>query len=223
MRFYRADILLEPHKIFYNFSLFPATTITNSRPKVLSSIATTLCYIILTMAAVIPREFILSALRSGFGEAQIAEALNVTVGAVEQVINAYGLREMAAKNSKFENIDSKINNLEDKVLDRLEKSLGFVTKPMELTRMLQVLNSCKRRSLAEGKNIPQDGAKLIQLNLPERMELAVTVNARNEVIGVNGRTMTTIKPARVLEHLKETEASDEIRHLGKTVAQLPGF
>jgi len=153
--------------------------------------------------AAVNKEFLLSALRSGFTETQIAEALNVTPSAVAQVIDAHDLRAEAAKNSRFESIDNKWNSLEEKILERLEKTYKSVQDPMKLTRMLQVINGAKRRSLAEGKSLQADGARLVQLNLPERVQLAVSFNLNNEVIEINGRNLTTAQPARVLKEAQE--------------------
>lgn len=151
--------------------------------------------------AQVSKDFIISALRGGFGEAQIAEALNVTVGAVEQLINAHGLRDLAVKNSKFENIDNKLNTIEEKVLEQLDKQVRFIQDPMKLTRILQVVNGSKRRSLAEGRPIQDNSVRLVQLNLPERAELNVTLNARKEVIGLNGREFSTMPSGQVVKDL----------------------
>lgn len=157
--------------------------------------------------ASVDKEFLLSALRSGFSTSQIAESLGVTASAVDQVINAYDLREIAAKNSRFESIDNQINSLEEKVLGRIEKALPSVCDPMKLTRMLQVLNGAKRRSLAEGRTLPNEGARLIQLRLPERVHLSVSFNERNEVIDINGRELVTAAPDKVLKEADNATAN----------------
>jgi predicted transcriptional regulator len=163
--------------------------------------------------ASVDKQFLISALRSGFSESQIADALGVTQSAVSQVINAYNLREVAAKNSKFESIDTKLNSIEEAILTKLEKSVKFVEDPMKLTRILTAVNGAKRRSLAEGNSLPTDGARLVQLNLPERMTLTVNLNANNEVIGVNGRDLLTANPVKVLD------AAREVNH---ELQRLPG-
>jgi predicted transcriptional regulator len=163
--------------------------------------------------AQVSKDFILSALRGGFSETQIAEALNVTVSAVEQLINSHGLRDLAAKNSKFESIDEKLNSIEEKILEGLEKQVKFISDPMKLTRMLQVVNGSKRRSLAEGRTLQDNSVRLVQLNLPERVIPQVRLNERNEVIEVNERPLLTMQSGRLLQQL-EAAKPKEVERVG---------
>lgn len=155
-----------------------------------------------TMAQV-SKEFIISALRAGFAEVQIAEALNVTVSAVEQLINAHGLRDLAARNSKFESIDNKLNNLEEKILDKLEKVLPFANKPETVTKMLTAVNGAKRRSLAEGRTLQDNSVRLVQINLPERVQHKVALNSQNQVVGIDDRELITAPSGQVLERVRQ--------------------
>lgn len=153
------------------------------------------------MAATIDKSFILAALRSGFADSQIAEALGVTSSAVAQLIDAHGLRAMAVKNSRFSTIDENLTELEDELVKKLKQQVRFVQDPMKIGRLLQIVNSTKRRSLAEGQAPNLGQARLVQLNLPERLRISVEFNAENELVSVNGRSMATATPGRVIDQV----------------------
>lgn len=151
--------------------------------------------------------FVLAALKNGHTESAIAAHLGVTQSAVSQYIDAHNLREIASTNSRFAQIDRKLDNVEEKVLNNLDKVVGTIYDPMKLTKILSVVNGAKRRSLAEGQQIVNNttNVRLVNLTLPERALLRITKNAQNEVIAVGERNLTTI-PAGKLSSIVQQKA-----------------
>lgn len=149
--------------------------------------------------------YIVSALKSGFTETAIAGGLGCSVSAVSQAIEEHQLKALAAENSRFKNIDEKYNKLEEKALEKLEKGLEFaVLNPIQACRVINTLNSAKRRSLSEGQTIlNQNNTQLVQLNLPERYAPKVVKNDQNEVIEVNDRVYNTM-PSSKLDGLQDS-------------------
>jgi len=144
------------------------------------------------------KNFVVTALRNGFTDTQIAESLGVTPSAVSQAIDAYGLREMAKQNSKFESIDSGLNDLEDTLVKKLKESVRFaVLNPMQLASILRTVNGAKRRSGGEGGPTIGINTQLVHLTLPQRREVHVVKSARNEVIEVEGRVLQTIPSGKM--------------------------
>lgn len=163
------------------------------------------------MAAKIDSNYVLAALRSGFSEIQIANGLGVTQSAVQQHIEEHGLASMAAQNSKFQNIDSKLLSLEDALLDRLAKRLPLevsLSAP-KIAGIYRIINSAKRRSLGEGPNI-QNTNVLVSLNLPARELPKVVVSKNNEVVEVDGRVLQTLPSAKISEEHRVYEAAKKL-------------
>lgn len=143
------------------------------------------------------QKYVLDALKAGFSETQISEALGCTPSAVHQCISDNGLKALASTNSRFQSIDEKYNTLEEKALNKLEKSMEFAAlNPIQACRVINTLNSAKRRSLNEGHSV--QNATLVQLTLPARHAPRITKNEQGEVIEVNGRVLSTL-PASELE------------------------
>lgn len=161
-------------------------------------------------------QYIISALKAGFGVSQIAAGLGVTPSAVSQRIDENGLKDLAVQNSKFKEIDEAYNDIESTVLKKLQKSMQYsVLTPMQACQLLRTVNGAKRRSLSEGQQIVnQNNVQLVQLNLPERHMPKVTLSDKKEVLEVNGRLLQTL-PSGQLEDLR-TQQIKEKKH-----AQLP--
>lgn len=155
--------------------------------------------------------YIVAALKSGFTGTQIAEGLGVSASAVAQHIEKNNLAQLAAENSKFQAIDDDLNEIESMVASKLKKSLKLaVLQPMQLARLLQIVNGTKRRSLAEGKQvIDQTNVRLVQLNFTPRANPQVVKNARNEVIEVSGRSLQTLPSGKLAEKLERKEISHD--------------
>lgn len=177
-------------------------------------------------ATTVSREYIISALRSGFSDSQIADALGVTQSAVSQLIDSHGLRETASANSRFATIDEKLNSIEEKALDGLDKQVRFVHDPMKLLKIVTGINNAKRRSLAEGKSVIQNNnVQLVQISLPQHLREEVKLNAQNQVVAVGDRDLVTIQSGKLLkevapntEQLPAPGAKDETSREKTTVA-----
>jgi predicted transcriptional regulator len=154
-------------------------------------------------------ETVVACLRNGFSESQIASSLNVTQSAISQFIQEHGLQSIAAQNSKFETMDSKLNDLEDCILDKLSQTLKYtVLPPMHLAKIYQTVNSAKRRSMNDGAVIHNhNNVNLVQLNLPTHVKVKVGINSRNEVIDIEGRAITSL-PSGKLAELNKEKAGD---------------
>lgn len=166
--------------------------------------------------------YIVSALKSGFTISQIAQGLGCTPSAIEQRIDAEGLKEIASENSRFKNIDEMYNRLEEKALKKLDDNLQFaVLNPIQACRVITTLNNAKRRSLSEGQTIlNQNNTALVQLNLPKRHQPKVIKNDNNEVIEVNERVYQTLPSAQlqeVTEQKQQQEKEDAASNKPKTV------
>ncbi len=164
----------------------------------------------------IPR--ISAALRSGMDSASIAEALGVTQSAIVQFIEDNDLKAFAAQGNKFESIDAKYNQIEEKLVDKLLRTMDYAQlQPRELAGMIKTINSAKRRSMSEGQVTINNvhNTKLVTLNLPSHVQAKVVVSQNNEVVQIDDRVVETI-PNGKLDAL-----ADSVR-AQKQQAMLPG-
>lgn len=165
----------------------------------------------------IEQNFLVQALRSGHSIEDIANLLNVTTDAVEEVITSYGLRSLATKAQQYTSIDSKYDNLEDEVLTRLTKSLNsnlVPLSPLEYTRILGTLNAARRKTqgLQEVSNANGNQPRLVHITLPERLEVQIKLNSLNQIVEVDGRQIETkhsVELVKDLESLKLEEKRNE--------------
>lgn len=156
------------------------------------------------MAAKVDKAFLLAALKNGLTPAQIAEIVGVTDSAVVQIIQEYGLQAEATRNSKFANIDEKINSIEERVLTQMDKSVKWETDLNKLTRIFQVVNAAKRRSLAEGDTLPgSQDVKLVSINLPSHVELNFHLDNNRRLVGVGDQSLQTMPAGKLVERSKE--------------------
>lgn len=98
--------------------------------------------------------------------------------------------------------DSNVEGLEAKALRVLEQKLPFVRSPMEAARIFQILNSSKKRSQPQESAAAEAlGAQQVAILLPRAARVQLTMNASNQVIDVEGRSMATL-PSRALPDLR---------------------
>lgn len=144
-------------------------------------------------------QFITKALRSGFNESQIAANLGITQSAVSQYIDAHGLADDLKQNKTTRDVDANLNDIELMVTERIKAGLRFApVSVMQLGNLLRTVNGAKRRSLGNEAQASGDD-RLVALRLPQHIQISINVNAQNELIEVDGRTLTSLPSGQLLE------------------------
>lgn len=87
---------------------------------------------------------------------------------------------------KVAEIDQKYDTMEEKLLDKLEKQLPMVVRPMETARILQTVNAAKRRA---SNGIPDpsgaaNGRGVVNITLPNIVVQKFITNVNNQVVEV---------------------------------------
>ena len=163
----------------------------------------------------------LSLLGAGVSAESTAAALGVSVSRISQLLSteefSSKVSELRFKNlSKHNERDSVLDSLEDKILERLDNSMGLCVRPMELTRMLQVVNAAKRRGSSTPEAITEK-QQVVQLTMPTNIlnNFSVQVNINNQVTQVGEQSLLTIQSGALL---KTVEAA-RIESLGSKVIE----
>jgi len=146
--------------------------------------------------------FIEQCLQQGFKAVEIADALGCTEGYISQLISASPrLQEAkAGLDSRYADIDTLYDRIEQRALEELEKRMAVCTKPMELVRIAQAMNAAKRRSAAPLGALEGGAGKGATVNITIPQQVAVQqfqFNGNNQAIalasadGVQERALIT--------------------------------
>lgn len=96
--------------------------------------------------------------------------------------------------------DGQINKLEDKLIEKLDGIIDYISKPSDILRAFQVLNTAKRRGvMATGGDLTSK--EVVQLTIPVYIQQKITVNKQNEVIEAAGQTLVTMSTHQLLSGL----------------------
>jgi transcriptional regulator with XRE-family HTH domain len=154
--------------------------------------------------------YIISCLEKGFSESQIAAALGVTQSAVSQLIEAKNLKSQLQQHETFDKIDTNLNKIELKLSDTLLKMLnqpGTMLNPMQVGSLLKTVNSARRRSTGEGRELP-GSAKLVAIKLPEHVKARIVVSAENQLLEIDGQSLATLPSSELRGLLKNEDATE---------------
>ena len=155
-------------------------------------------------------ESIREALAQGQKQRDIAKQLGVTESAVSQQVKqvkqeapATGAPAATGAASPAQQIDTAYENVELKLVQRLEQQLdtGFLAmNSKELLQAIRTINGTKRRTGAEGlpqgTSITQNNT-MVSLQMPARIRHQVIKNVNNEIIEVDGKTLLTVDPTQL--------------------------
>lgn len=177
------------------------------------------------------QEKMLSLLGGGYPPSVVASSLGVSESYVSQMMSldwfASQVQEIKFLNlRKHTELDDRYDDLEDKLLTKLDKLIPLLVRPMDVTRVLQTVNNAKRKGAgSQGPGLVQNN--IIQLSLPPALLQRFTANVHNQIVEVHNGTgqqnsiVTTssgslerlsreAKEARALEHSISESVRDEL-------------
>jgi hypothetical protein len=146
------------------------------------------------MATNTTSERALALLGAGHAPEMVASAIGVTPARISQLLSQDEFAQAVAL-KRYESLTKVATRLEayerveDKILERLEKSLSMIFDPMKLAAILAKISAAKPKSLAiEGTNLGAGRAETVTLNIPTLIlnKFQVTMNVNNQVISTTG-------------------------------------
>ncbi len=151
----------------------------------------------------------LALLGAGCKPVQVAEATGLSESYISQLMSD---AEFSAEVSKqrFDKInkhnirDEAYDTLEDAAIERLADALPFATKPLEIMRITQFLNSAKRRGQGTSEGIAST-AVTVQLLMPTTIVQKFTTNINNQVIAAGTQTLETVQSHALLAAAKQKQ------------------
>ena len=146
----------------------------------------------------------LSLLGQGVSPEHTALALGITPSAISQLLSAPEFAEQVAT-LRFQNLakhserDNRADTLEDKLLEKIEDLLPFISRPLEAARLYQIVNGAKRRGQSAPESITNQ-QEVVQLLMPVQIINQYTVNSNNQVIKAGQQDLVTVQSGR-MQHL----------------------
>jgi hypothetical protein len=131
----------------------------------------------------------------------VAAALGVTEGLISQYLAdpefVGSVAELRFKNlAKHNQRDLAYDSMEDDLLQKLKVHSEFLMDPMKIARLLQVVNSAKRRGSAAPESLIQK-QEVISLTLPIQIVNQFTTNSANQVIKAGEQELVTVQSAQM--------------------------
>lgn len=153
----------------------------------------------MTNATTVTYERALDLLGQGLSTSIVASALGVTDSAISQLLSnpdfAAKVQELrVAALRKSSELDNTYNDIEDKLLDKLERVMPIINKPRDILSAIKVINGAKRRGVqSTGNEMAQ--AKIVQITLPQVINTSYVTNVNNQITEVqdeNGQSKTLV-------------------------------
>ena len=153
---------------------------------------------------------IISLLSQSISPAIVASTLGCDPSYVSQIGSAHAEEIRAARLAKQTaaiSRDNKLDEVEDKLISRLDETVPYLHKPGEIARVLQIVNGAKRRtSQTDAAAGTLQGAAIVTIILPSAAQNPLIINQSNNQVVQIGQTPLVPLQVSALERL--TNAKD---------------
>ena len=159
----------------------------------------------------------LTLLGQGVPPTAVANALGVDISRISQLLadDSFASRVVEKKFeslSKHNERDTKIDSLEDTLLQKMQDCLPYMTRPMEILKSFAILNAAKRRGQTSPESLTSKQT-IIQLNIPQIIVEKFQSNVHNQVVQVGAQSLLTIPSGQLLKQLEAQNVSNGQREL----------
>lgn len=152
------------------------------------------------------RSRVIALLGQGHPAVTVASSLGLSESRISQIASEpEAAAEIAALRfeslQKFNELDTKYLATEEKLLKKLDDSLVFLQRPMEIARALQIVNQAKRR----GQEAPEQTTvhqNIVNISMPTQVLQKFIVNGSNQVVQVGEQTLLTLPSNKVASLLQ---------------------
>lgn len=153
----------------------------------------------------------LELLATGIDQVQVASALGITESRLSQIISnpefARELVDARYKNlAKHNETDNLLDQVERKLIRKLDSTVDLVFKPTELARMASIVNGMKRRGASNPESLVR-AKPSVKLNIPIAVINRFSMNAAGQVItaevGSERQDLVTMQSSNLRELMNE--------------------
>ena len=158
-------------------------------------------------------------LGAGIGGEAVANALGVTPARISQLLSEPAFSD-AVSTLRYENLqkhnnrDTSYDNIEDRLLDKLQENLSFILKPRDLLQAISVINNAKRRGQSSPDQVVNQ-QNIVTLVLPTIITEKFTVNIDNQVTRAGEQELHTLPASTLLKSVEDAslERQKTLSHL----------
>lgn len=146
---------------------------------------------------------------------EVAAACGVSPSRISQLLSDVDFAEKVSL-LRYENLqkhnarDATYDDIEDKLLDKLKKSLPMMFRPMEILKAIQTINGAKRRGHSAPETIVNQQT-IVNLLLPSQITQKFTTNVNNQVVSVgteeSEQSLLTMQSGTLLKQIESISAS----------------
>lgn len=138
------------------------------------------------------QEKLIALLGKGYKGIEAAQAVGVTEGYVSQCLSedwfAQEVARLRLQNlQRHQLLDEKYDTFEEEMLGKLQKMSKLLIKPMEIAKVLQIVNGAKRKSHVHTDHTTLT-QNIVQISIPPALAARFTSNANNQVVEVTDGT-----------------------------------
>lgn len=165
------------------------------------------------------QERALSLLGSGYPAPIVASSVGVSESYISQLMSldwfSAQVQELKFLNlKKHTELDDAYDDLEEKLLKKLDKLVPLLIKPMDISRVLQTVNGAKRRG-AGSSEVGHITQNIVQLSLPPALLQRFIKNANNQIVEVQDGTgqqnsLVTTSSGSLERLSREAREADEL-------------
>ena len=162
--------------------------------------------------ATFDRDKIRDLLGAGLSASTVANAVGCDVSNVTHMMADATFRqeviELRAQNLQAASKrDTKIDELEDSILDKLKDTIDGFYKPRDILMAASVINRMVRRGVAATDHLGGQQT-IVNLQIPVIVQQKVVVSEKGEVVEVNGQTMVTMPAQQLLRNRAQDNKDD---------------
>lgn len=155
---------------------------------------------------------IISLLSENVPPAIVASTLGCDPSYISQISSEHAEEIRAARLAKHRATierDNKLDDVEDKLITRLNETVPYLHKPGEIARVFQIVNSAKRRNApADLSASSQQGAAVVTIVLPTAAQNPLIINQANNQVVQIGQTPLIPLQVSALERMVASNVQD---------------
>lgn len=154
----------------------------------------------------------LDLLGAGVASVQVAQALGVSESRISQLLSDENFAQQVSS-KKIETLtahtrrDNKYDQLEDALLEKLEKSLPLLMRPDAVMKALKLVNEAKRRGSSANDAINTNNTQIVNLIMPAKVVQKFSTNSQNQVIKAGQQELLTIQSTKLLNKVERKEVT----------------
>lgn len=167
---------------------------------------------------------VISLLGSGLKAEAVASAVGCTPAYISQLLGDETIASKVAELRtvdvfKHKKLDDKYDDLEAKLLARLENIIEHFHRPRDILAALQMVNNAKRKSPGN-INPATEAGTVVTLVMPNIIMNNYKVNVHGSMVEVGGRSLAPLNSSVLMKTLEERIGSNEKQKLlGATPAK----